>query len=49
MKDFLKNINVRMVLIILLAFLFGWQLGHKDVQIKLMNYKPSVSITNKEL
>lgn len=48
MKDFLKNINPRIVLIVILAFLLGWQLGHKDVQIKVATYKPSISIINKE-
>lgn len=47
MKNILKSINAKMVLICLLAFLLGWQLGHKDVQIRVANYKPSVSIINK--
>lgn len=48
MKDFLKNMNPRIVLIVILAFLLGWQLGHKDVQIKVATYRPSISIINKE-
>lgn len=48
MLDFLKNLNPRIILIVLLSFLLGWQLGHRDVQIKLTNYQPSVSIINKE-
>lgn len=48
MKDFLQNINARIVLLSLLCFLIGWQLGHRDVQIKLSGYKPSISIINKE-
>lgn len=32
----------------LLAFLFGWQLGHRDVQFKLSAYRPTISIINKE-
>lgn len=48
MKERLKYINPKTVLIILLVFLFGWQLGHRDLQIKLSNYRPSVSVINKE-
>ena len=48
MKDFLKNMNPGIVLIVILAFLLGWQLGHKDVQIKVAAYRPSISIINKE-
>lgn len=44
----MKNLNTRIVLIILLSFLLGWQLGHRDVQVKLANYKPTISIINKE-
>lgn len=40
--------NPRVFLITLLAFLLGWQLGHKDILIKWASYKPTVSITNKE-
>lgn len=48
MKDFLKNINAKVVLMIVLSFLLGWQLGHRDVQVKWATYKPTVSIINKE-
>lgn len=48
MKDLLKNINARVVLMIMLSFLLGWQLGHRDVQVKWATYKPTVSIINKE-
>ncbi|MCL4366005.1 S41 family peptidase, partial [Patescibacteria group bacterium] len=48
MKAFLKNINARIVLIMVLVFLLGWQLGHRDVQVKLSNYRPTVSVINKE-
>lgn len=49
MKDFFKNINARVVLTTILAFLLGWQLGHRDVQIKLATYRPTISIINKEV
>lgn len=44
----MKNLNARIILIILLSFLLGWQLGHRDVQVKLATYKPTISIVNKE-
>lgn len=40
--------NARVVLIVILSFLLGWQLGHKDVQIKWATFKPTVSIQSKE-
>lgn len=46
MKDFLPK-NARIILIVILAFLLGWQIGHRDVLVKWANYKPTVSITNK--
>lgn len=48
MKEVLKSFNPKTILVILLVFLLGWQLGHRDLQVKLSNYKPSVSIVNKE-
>lgn len=48
MKDLSKIINVRLVLIAFLTFFLGWQLGHQDVLVKWANYKPTVSIINKE-
>ncbi len=47
-ENLAKRINIRLVLIVILAFLFGWQLGHKDLQIRWFSYKPTVSIINKE-
>lgn len=48
MKDFVKSINIRFVLIIVLAFVLGWQTGHKDVLVKWESYKPTVSVINRE-
>lgn len=36
------------ILVVLIAFLLGWQLGHKDLQIKWVSFKPTVTITSKE-
>lgn len=48
MKKLLK-IDPRIYLVVILAFLLGWQLGHKDVMIGWANYKPTVSIINREV
>lgn len=48
MRNFFQRIDIKIVLIVILAFLFGWQLGHKDVQVKIASYKPSISIINQE-
>lgn len=48
MKELSKIINIRLVLISILTFLLGWQLGHRDIQVKWATYKPTVSIINKE-
>ena len=49
MSNFTKHLNPGVVLIAILTFLLGWQLGHKDTQIKWANFKPTVSIINKEV
>lgn len=48
MKNFLKTLNVKIVLTLILTFLLGWQFGHRDVQFKVANYRPTLSIVNKE-
>lgn len=48
MKGLFQNINVKIVLVVLTAFLAGWQLGHKDLQIKWVSFKPTITITSKE-
>lgn len=47
MLNFLQYINLKIVLVVILSFLAGWQLGHRDVQIKWAGYKPTVSIIDK--
>lgn len=47
MKSFFRNINVKLVLIVILAFLLGWQAGHRDLEIKWAIYRPTVTIKNK--
>lgn len=47
MGSFFQNINLKLVLIIVLVYLLGWQMGHRDVQVKWATYKPTVSIVSK--
>lgn len=48
MENLIKNINVKTTLIVILAFLLGWQFGQRNVEFKWANYKPTVLIENKE-
>lgn len=48
MKKLFQYISVKTILVILIAFLSGWQLGHKDLQTKWVSFKPTVTITSKE-
>ncbi len=45
----MNQFNPKIILIAVLAFLLGWQLGHKDVQIKWVKYRPTVSVINREI
>lgn len=45
MKYFSK-INGGVFLIVILSFVLGWQLGHRDYLIKWKNYKPQIKVTN---
>lgn len=48
MSKLIKHFNARIILITTLTFLLGWQLGHRELQVKWATYKPTVSIINKE-
>lgn len=48
MKGLSQNINLKTVFVVVIAFLLGWQLGHKDLQIKWVSFKPTVTITSKD-
>jgi len=48
MRNLFQQINLKTILIIILFFLLGWQLGHRDVRVKWATYRPTVSIINKE-
>ncbi|MBI2196927.1 S41 family peptidase [Candidatus Daviesbacteria bacterium] len=47
MRVFFQNINAKLVLIVILSFLLGWQVAHREVQIRWATYKPTVSVKNK--
>lgn len=44
----IRKINAATVLIALLAFILGWQIGHRDVELKWAKFRPSIKIENKE-
>lgn len=48
MKEFGKKINLFTVLICLLTFLLGWQLGHKDIQVQWKNLSSRIKIENQQ-
>ena len=45
--NYFKKVNTFTVLIAILTFILGWQLGQKQVDLKWQNYHPSVSVENK--
>lgn len=46
--EFLKKINTATLLISLLSFIIGWQLGHRDIKFQWQNYRPQVKIENQQ-
>lgn len=48
MRDVLKKINVFFILVVMLSFILGWQLGHRDLELKWQKYSPSITITDRE-
>lgn len=47
MRESLRHIKPKTVLMAFLFFLLGWQMGHRDVDVKFVNFRPSVSVINK--
>lgn len=45
-KNSLPRVNFGSLAIIILVFILGWQLGHRDYTLRIENYKPSVKVTN---
>lgn len=48
MWKFIKRLNTFTVLIAILAFLLGWQLGHRDLEVQWQNFRPILRVDNKE-
>lgn len=48
MIKILKRLNVLTILIAILTFTLGWQLGQKQVDLKWENYRPALKIEKKE-
>ncbi|MBU1032134.1 S41 family peptidase [Patescibacteria group bacterium] len=47
MHRIFQNISLKIILIAILAFVIGWQVGQRDAMLKWVNYRPTVSISNK--
>lgn len=48
MKQLFRKLNVFTILVAILTFTLGWQLGHRDVALQWKNYRPTVKVENKE-
>jgi carboxyl-terminal processing protease len=46
--NYLRKINVVTVLIALLTFILGWQVGTREVDIRFQNFRPNVTVASKE-
>ncbi len=44
----LSKVNLSFVVIIILAFVLGWQLGHRDYDVQWKNYIPNVKVVNQQ-
>lgn len=44
--NYIKKFNVVTILVVLIAFMGGWQLGHRDVSLQWQNYQPHFNIVN---
>lgn len=49
MKKILTKLDVKLLLVAILTFLLGWQLGHKDVQLQWNNFRPTVSVVSRDV
>ena len=48
MRNLIQKINPLTLLIAILAYLLGWQMGHTDLQLRWSQYRPTLTIENKE-
>ncbi len=44
----LRNLNVWHIFIVILIFVLGFEVGHRDYQIQWQNYKPQVNVVNQQ-
>ncbi len=47
-NDWVLSINTGTLLVAILTFIVGWQLGHRDVQINFNNARPNVTFENQQ-
>lgn len=48
LKEIVKKINLATLLIAVLTFVLGWQVGQKQIDIKWQTYRPTINVVNKE-
>lgn len=46
LRSLISQLNGWMVITLILVFVLGWQLGHRDYQLSFTNYKPDFKISN---
>lgn len=49
MEKLVGKINVKVLLIAILTFLLGWQFGHRDIALRWVNFRPTVSVINRDV
>ncbi|MBI2599733.1 S41 family peptidase [Candidatus Daviesbacteria bacterium] len=49
MKKIPTKLDVKLLLVAILTFLLGWQLGHRDVQLRWENFRPTVSVVSRDV
>jgi carboxyl-terminal processing protease len=42
----IQKLSLGTILIVLLSFILGWQLGHRDYNLQWKNYRPKFNVTN---
>lgn len=45
--NYLRKLNVFTILIATLTFILGWQLGHRNVEVKWQTFRPTINVENK--
>lgn len=48
MKKTFFKLNTAAILIAILTFVLGWQLGHRDLLLKWQNYRPNLKVENRQ-